>query len=539
MAASRLGKEYDDAVLELEYLVGLKTRPFRHDSEGVKEEEEKSSEDDFVALLRALDVLSEQEDKIPSVAPPSSADSVAAAFAEFTTWLAERGVAGVGDKLEFGVGLGEAGNGLVTTEDLRAGDPFVFIHQRHMMREETAKSCPVLGPFASDDKVVSAFPDLLMALHLLQEATDGPSSPWAPYLAILPATFNTPLFWSVRDVRALASAASPALDEAYKIVVNAVKQYVYLAPRLAAFTIAHNRFSWKNLAWALSVVATRKNLIPKESSKLTRSKKDLALTQSTPTEIALVPVWDMCNHDGSDPDTAEITTFYNVAVCGMEGMAMRDFAAGESVSIFYGPRSSEALLLHSGFVPEYTNAWDTYRVQLNIKALPGRQPLDETDPVQKLVPIILYQAKIANECTFFLNNQMLDDNILMFFRIGCIDNMDDMSRRDKPLAGSATSINNDINAHKCYADLVASLLESKPSIARNNPAAYLENNARNIHIARLVLGEIHLLQKNLVLVEQVIERLETKRARNAAKNAAKRRKKKQQKQQQQQEQTTE
>ena len=62
------------------------------------------------------------------------------------------------------------------------------------------------------------------------------------------------------------------------------------------------------MLWSLSVVLTRQNQIP-------------VAGESQGMELALIPVWDMCNHV-----EGEITTFFDVESDGLEFSAFQDLS---------------------------------------------------------------------------------------------------------------------------------------------------------------------------------------------------------------------
>lgn len=62
-------------------------------------------------------------------------------------------------------------------------------------------------------------------------------------------------------------------------------------------------------------------------------------------DLALIPLWDMCNHT-----EGEITTGYDPITRQCVCYAAHPVAAGEEICIYYGPRPNSELLLHSGFV---------------------------------------------------------------------------------------------------------------------------------------------------------------------------------------------
>ena len=90
--------------------------------------------------------------------------------------------------------------------------------------------------------------------------------------------------------------------------------------------------------WALAATITRQNEVPLS-----------AFGQAAGACLALIPVWDMCNHaPAGGTETALVQAGGDAA---LECAALRAHGVGDEVRIFYGPRPSSELLLYSGFVP--------------------------------------------------------------------------------------------------------------------------------------------------------------------------------------------
>ena len=60
---------------------------------------------------------------------------------------------------------------------------------------------------------------------------------------------------------------------------------------------------------------------------------------------ALIPYWDMANHDQGQVST-DFDPVTNTSLC----YAHKKFAKGEQLTIFYGVRANCDLLVHNGFV---------------------------------------------------------------------------------------------------------------------------------------------------------------------------------------------
>lgn len=143
------------------------------------------------------------------------------------------------------------------------------------------------------DPIIEQLPNLVLSIHLLSEYLKGESSFWAPYLSTLPRSYTTVLYLSHDALVQLSG--SPLLEEVVKIKRNVARQYAYLGMKLTAErkkakkgknkTKRHflSSLTYELFRWAMSTVMTRQNLVPSEAG----SKKDT---------LALIPLWDLCNH---------------------------------------------------------------------------------------------------------------------------------------------------------------------------------------------------------------------------------------------------
>ena len=120
--------------------------------------------------------------------------------------------------------------------------------------------------------------------------------------------------------------------------------------------------SWDVFRWGLSVVLTRQNYIPFLDSEGVES-----------TAHVLVPVWDFMNHE-----EGELTTSFNPESDCLEYYAMKPFVEGDEVTMCYGHRSQEQLLLYSGFVTESASEYDSIKLRLVV-------PRDELFKVRFLI----------------------------------------------------------------------------------------------------------------------------------------------------------
>jgi len=133
---------------------------------------------------------------------------------------------------------------------------------------------------------------------------------------------------------------------AYK---NLMRQYVHVEAQARKLHLPQaDALTWNAFLVASAIVLSRQNRIP---------------FATNPPDMALVPVWDMANHAAE----GQITSYYNAETDGLVATAMRDFAQGEQVYIFYGPRTNADFVLYAGFLPG-DNPYDAIRMRF---ALPS------------------------------------------------------------------------------------------------------------------------------------------------------------------------
>lgn len=256
---------------------------------------------------------------------------------------------------------------LLATEDIAAGSHLVSIPEEAML--STAELEPMgLGPILRVAPELARVPSVLLSLILLIQALD-PESLFYPYIRTLPRTFTTP-FSMFAACHFSALRPSPAFDRSVNTMRGLVRRYarVYTALReLELPCLPVVEFSFARYMWAVSVVMTRQNEIPTE-----------------PRSLALVPVWDMCNHSPGTNTTSVVINPETETVT-VDCDAMRTFKEGDAITIFYGRRQNSELLLFSGFLQK-DNIYDKVSIPLVLR---------KTDPLCSMKLRIMEKAKVV------------------------------------------------------------------------------------------------------------------------------------------------
>eukprot|EP00035_Acanthoeca_spectabilis_P038170 m.50743 g.50743 ORF g.50743 m.50743 type:complete len:492 (+) comp9025_c0_seq2:224-1699(+) len=350
-------------------------------------------QDDFVLLYTKLTELRSAQSGTPHRhAAVGSTD-----FDPFMDYLKAGGVDT--SKVEIAK-FGDAGNGLRATTALAKGDNFLQIPVELMMSTETAKTSSV-AKFIAEDPLVCQMPNVTLALHVLAELGRGAASQWAPYIATLPATYTTPLYYTLEEFGLLRG--STAWDPAVGLFRSIVRQFAYIYKQLHKSVDVRKQmgyakpslFTFEDYRWAVSAVMTRQNKVP------------LGGTAFEPEfGLALIPLWDMINHANG-----ELTSAHDIAKQVTECAAMQPFAQGEQIVMFYGPRPNAELLLHSGFVME-GNPHDFVTVKLGV---------GKSDPLGALKAQLLEALTIPRAGDFVIDHDgELDPQLNAFIRINAM-----------------------------------------------------------------------------------------------------------------------
>jgi histone-lysine N-methyltransferase SETD3 len=342
-------------------------------------EEKADTVESFKALFDSVHALIAEEKKDSAVVETN----VASIGADLTKWLVEGG-----GFVHRGLCLerfGDSGNGFVATEEIATGEELFRVPLSHIMSVDTALEDPVLSQLQSQLSVLKQFGSPLLALYLLLEKL-RPKSRWKPYLASLPVQYSVPLYWTWEDLLLLRGGT--AWSQTLQMWKNAVRLFAVVRhvctehrTRLgipAAPTFAQ----WR---WALAAVFTRRNSIPAAHGAV----------------LALIPVWDMCNHRSK----GELTTGFDEQGKQVVCRAMERVESGKQVFIFYGQRSHADLLVNNGFLPDAEdergdgcpNSSDYFSLRLSLNpndALFARKKalLEENHKVVLLLSVSLHRC---------------------------------------------------------------------------------------------------------------------------------------------------
>lgn len=277
-----------------------------------------------------------QASQFPSVVPSRTQASLNGLVA----WARDFGVDLAANGLRVSFIDGDTDNAtLFATRSIPHETLLVEVPSRAMMTSAPPVHRPSLVALMQATPVLMRSPSLALSLILLAEAAAGAASPFAPYIAALPARFTTPFAAFDTPASYIALRPSPSATVAVRTLRAQLRDYTGIF-----FAIASTRpsdiplqfLSLSNFRWVVSVIMTRQNALPAPGS-----------ASNVPPRMALVPFWDLFNHAHGSPSTSVVLRTGTVSI---ECRAMRNFNAGEPVTMFYGPRPNVQFALYSGFV---------------------------------------------------------------------------------------------------------------------------------------------------------------------------------------------
>jgi hypothetical protein len=323
----------------------------------------------------------------------------------FMTWASSNGVLAPGLELAL---LPSGQKGMRASSALDGGRPVITAPHKLVLETTTLSRAPppyLPSSWAAPDAWASAPWYVRLALMLLYEKQRGASSPFLPWLRVLP-TFEQfqaclPLHWTAAELDELHY--DPLLDAIEKqrteyesyfntcaATTGATLEEFFWAihcVRSRSFSGVYEGSVWEEratqagfttllAAGALAVGAAEPSQVLNGvlAVGVTTIMRDFLVSNSGGLRrYVLCPVVDMMNHRGSYAATVSYEYFSN----SFSATVSRPFNAGDEVCISYGERSNDQLLQFYGFT-EVDNPNDQYEIRSLLElvdaALPGGVP---------------------------------------------------------------------------------------------------------------------------------------------------------------------
>lgn len=337
-------------------------------------------------LLQRIIVLEEpiKQAVLPSEDDTSAANRLAR-VERFKEWAESRGV--VNTAVEIATIPGYE-LGLKAIRDIKAEEKVISVPHHTIFSME---SLPETERNLIDN--FSALGNFKLVFALIIEKARGDQSAWKPYIDVLPAKYNTVLYYTPAQMQKLRRTAvcSVAVRQCRLIARQYATMYTcaHLPAKATGTEIANKGayftsygLCYEVYRWAVSTVMTRQNLVPRKFQVKGASGEE-NVTDDEPVS-ALIPFWDMANHG-----SGRITTFFDSTAGEVSCNAQAACSAGEQFFIYYGDRTNTEFLVNNGFVdPDNRNDYVNIRLGLS-----------PTDPLAEKRAIILAALGIERKAT--------------------------------------------------------------------------------------------------------------------------------------------
>jgi SET domain-containing protein 6 len=237
-----------------------------------------------------------------------------------------------------------------------------------------------------DNSAASAAQDswTLLILAMMYEYLQGEASRWKPYLEVLPAVFDTPMFWSsaeLSELQASALVAKVGKEDADQMIKTKIlpviraHEDIFLLPGTQnldddqLLTLAH-RMGSIIMAYAFDLEKDDENEEADEEDSWVEDREGK-------TMLGMVPMADILNAD------AEFNAHINHGENALTATALRPIKAGEEILNYYGPLPNGELLRRYGYVtPKHSRydvvelPWDLVETELRQRAGSSVAPSD-------------------------------------------------------------------------------------------------------------------------------------------------------------------
>ncbi|KAL2159067.1 hypothetical protein VTH06DRAFT_2826 [Thermothelomyces fergusii] len=193
----------------------------------------------------------------------------------------------------------------------------------------------------------------LLILILMYEYLQGNASQWKPYLDVLPATFDTPMFWSpaeLAELQASALVTRVGREEADRMIRSKILPVIrshdcvffpHGRQRLdddQLFELAH-RMGSVIMAYAFDLEKDD------ETNEEASEQDEWVEDREGRTMLGMVPMADMLNAD------AEFNAYINHGEDALTATTLRTIKAGEEVLNYYGPSPTPSFCAATAMSP--------------------------------------------------------------------------------------------------------------------------------------------------------------------------------------------
>ena len=211
-----------------------------------------------------------------------------------------------------------------------------------------------------------------LILVMIYEYLRGTDSVWKPYMDVLPATFDTPMFWSeeeLKDLRPTAIASRIGRAEADEMIASKIipvvrgHEDVFFLDEGSRQEVTDSRLAELAHRMGSTIMAYAFDLESDDddgeeddggggSDGEGDGEGDGWVEDREEKVLGMVPMADILNAD------TDFNAHINHEERALVATSLRPIRAGEEVLNYYGPLSNGELLLRYGYVTAKSRRWD-------------------------------------------------------------------------------------------------------------------------------------------------------------------------------------
>ena len=401
----------------------------------------------------------------------------------FQSWLQSKGFNTSDLPVEIS-SFDEFGLGLKATRPISVDDLVFTVPSNLILTSEEAKQRLTEQGFSPD---ITELADVSLAVYLWHESTKS-DSPWKPYIDILPRDFSTTWFWTLDELAQLpdrlVTLRAIVVTARHLIEYSRIFKFLSTSDKLRKNI---EKFTFEQYRWARAVIETRRNILPNfvngpAASSYSSSSSSPSQAEGPQNVVTLIPFWDLINHS---TEAAKISSFYEPELHGLVFKSTLAYNQGDQVFMYYGDRSNQELLEHSGFVIN-DNPIDTFDFSIR---------LVQEDVLVAAKTAVLKINKLPLTSTVTVRLGKVDFNAAFFRLVVC--NKDQLLSLKSKLPTEIISTSNEIVVYHALINNLQNVTEEFKT-SRTDPITCRDNILRLCR--QFKQSRVKLLETGLVLL---------------------------------------
>ncbi|PTB69416.1 UV-endonuclease UvdE [Trichoderma citrinoviride] len=195
-----------------------------------------------------------------------------------------------------------------------------------------------------------------LIIVMMYEYFKGSESKWKPYIDVLPASFETPMFWTdaeLDELQASATRSKVGKESAEKMFQDKVLPVVRANHHLFPTSQTYSDEDLIQLAHRMgSTIMSYAFDFQNEDEEDENDTEEWVEEREAKSTMGMVPMADILNAD------AEYNAHVNYGDDALTVTALRTIRAGEEIFNYYGPHPNSELLRRYGYVTSKHSRYD-------------------------------------------------------------------------------------------------------------------------------------------------------------------------------------